>query len=290
MTRAHSAEARHPLISVGVPICNEEQFLVESLEALLGQTYPNLELLISDNASTDNSARICADFAAQYDNVHFHRFDTNRGAIANFRKVLDYAHGEYFMWASGHDLWQPNYIEACYEMMQRRPEAVVAFGSTNWIDAKGEPHSKQSGWTDTRGMHPIARYMAIFWGNMNPVLGLMRTGALRGCGFVDAAGADLVVLTQLALLGDFVHADDTSWSRREFREEQGYADKMKRYQSVQYGLGRSRLVRVFPLARLPIELLRAVITSPISLAQKLLLLPLLAVNMPIKYVTDKWLR
>jgi glycosyltransferase involved in cell wall biosynthesis len=290
MTRADPAEARHPLISIGVPICNEEQFLIESLEALLGQTYPNLELLISDNASTDNSARICADFAARYDNVYFHRFDTNQGAIANFRKVLDDANGDYFMWASGHDLWQPNYIEACYEMMQRWPQAVVAFGSTNWVGTSGEPHSTQSGWTDTRGMHPIARYMAIYWGNMNPILGLTRTDALRGCGLVDSAGADLVVLTQLALLGDFVHADATSWSRREFREEQAYADKLKRYQSDQYGLDRSRLGRLFPLARLPIELLRAVVASPISLGQKLLLLPLLAVNLPIKYVTDKWLR
>ena len=290
MTRSNAAGTRPPLISIGMPIYNEEQFLAESLDALLSQTYPNLEILISDNASTDDSARICTDFAARYENVRFHRFDANQGAIANFRKVLDDANGEYFMWASGHDLWQPNYIQACYEMMQRRPEAVVAFGSTNWVDAQGEPHSKQSGWIDTRGMHPVARYMAIYWGNMNPILGLIRTSALRDCRLVETAGSDLVVLTQLALMGDFVHAVETSWSRREFREEKAYATRLKRYQSENYALDRSRLGRLFPLARLPVELLRTALASRVSIAQKLLLLPMLAINLPVKYVTDKWFR
>jgi glycosyltransferase involved in cell wall biosynthesis len=273
-----------------MPICNEERFLAQSLDSLLCQTYPNLELLISDNGSTDDTARICAEFAARHGNLHLHRFETNQGAIANFKKVLDDAKGDYFMWASGHDLWSPDYIQACYDVMQNRRGSVVAFGSTNWIDADGRPHSKQSGWTDTRGMHAIARYMAVYWGNMNPILGLIRTSDLRDCRFVETAGADLVILTQLALTGDFLHADATSWSRREFRKESAYTDKLKRYQSKYYGLDKSLLGRLFPLARLPFELLRVVIASPLSVVQRLLLLSLLAVNLPVKYVADKWLR
>lgn len=281
---------RPPLISIGMPIYNEEQFLARSLESLLSQSYPNLELLISDNASTDESARICAEFAAGHENVHYYRFDSNQGAIVNFKAVLDRAKGEYFMWASGHDLWSEDYIQRCYKAMQSRPGSVLAFGSTNWIDAQGKPHSRHSGWTDTGGMHAIARYMAVYWGNMNPILGLIRTSALRDCRLVATTGTDLVILTQLALAGDFVHADRTSWSRREFRDEAAYADKLKRYKSQHYGLEQSQLGRIFPLARLPFELLRVVLASRISVAQKFLLLLLLATNLPVKYVADRWFR
>lgn len=290
MIDSDASDDLFPLISIGMPIYNEARFLAESLESLLGQSYPNLELVISDNASTDESAQICADVAGRHDNVHFHRLDENLGAVANFRKVLDQARGDYFMWAAGHDVWSRDYIQRCYEAMQRRPESVLAFGSTDWIDSDGNPHDRQSGWIDTRGMHPVARYMAVYWGNMNPILGLIRTSALRECRFVETTGMDLVILTQLALLGDFVHADNTSWSRREFREEAAYADKLKRYQSENYGLDQSRLGRLFPLARLPVELLRVVISSRITLPQKMLLLPLLFVNLPVKYATDKWFR
>ena len=290
MTRPDLDAVRPPLISIGMPIYNEERFLADSLESLLCQSYPNLELVISDNASTDNSARICAEFAARHDNIRFSRFDSNQGAIDNFNAVLDRARGEYFMWASGHDLWSVDYIERCYELLQGQPESVLAFGSTNWIDARGNPYPRHSGWTDTRGMHAIARYMAVYWGNMNPVLGLIRINELRACRLVKTAGADLVILTQLALMGDLVHADKTNWSRREFREEADYSDKLKRYKSQHYGLEQSRLGRIFPLARLPFELVRVVLGSRVSLGQKMLLMPLLFVNLPVKYVTDRWLR
>jgi glycosyltransferase involved in cell wall biosynthesis len=290
MIDSDSATQRFPLISVGMPIHNEERFLAESLESLLSQSYPNLEILISDNASTDGSARICGDFADRNDNILVHRFDTNQGAVANFRNVLDRAQGDYFMWASGHDLWSPDYIQRCFEAIRDRPDSVLAFGSTSWVDDQGRPHRKESGWTDTRGMHAIARYMVVYWGNMNPVLGLIRTSALRDCKFRETAGADLVILTQLALAGDFVHADKTSWSRREFREETDYSDKLKRYKSQHYGLDRSRLGRLFPLARLPLELLRVVFACRLPVVQKFLLSTLLIVNLPVKYVTDKWFR
>lgn len=290
MTRPDLDRAQPPLISVGMPIYNEERFLADSLESLLGQSYPNLEILISDNASTDDSARICADFAARHDNVNFWRCDTNQGAIDNFRAVLNRAKGEYFMWASGHDLWGTDYIQMCYEVLQCQPGSVLAFGSTNWIDAQGEPYPRHSGWSDTRGMHAIARYMTVYWGNMNPVLGLIRISDLRDCPLLKTTGADLVILTQLALTGSFVHADRTSWSRREFREKEDYNDKLKRYKSQNYGLEQSRLGQIFPLARLPFELVRVVLRSQLSLGQKVLLLPLLLVNLPVKYITDKWFR
>lgn len=287
MSTTDEDEQELPLISIGMPICNEAGFLEQSLQALLGQTYPRLELLVSDNASDDGSLEICRRYAEQFEHIRLFHFDENQGAIANFKRVLDEAQGDYFMWASGHDLWQENYIESCFEKLRSRPEAVLAFGSTNWIDADGESYDKQTGWSDTRGLHAIARYMTIYWGNMNPILGLIRTGSLRECSIVKTVGMDLIILTQLALVGEFIHADQTSWSRREFRQEIQYADKLKRYQSQSYSLDRSWLGRLFPLARLPVALLAVVVRSRLSIFQRLLLVLLLLFSFPVKYLTDR---
>lgn len=55
----------HPRLSIGLPVYNGEEYLAESLDALLGQTYENFELVISDNASTDGTRDICRRYAAQ---------------------------------------------------------------------------------------------------------------------------------------------------------------------------------------------------------------------------------
>jgi len=272
------------LVSVGMPIFNEERFLVESLEAILKQDYPAFEIIIADNASTDDTWKICNRFAADHASIRLVRMPVNVGAAANFQKVLDLAQGEFFMWASGHDLWAPNFISSCVRVLEANPDAVVAFGCSQWVDADGNPMGKASGWTDTRGMSTVARFMSVFWGNMHPILGVMRMRALRRIHRIrKMVGADLIVLSELVLQGDFVHAADTHWSRREFRHERSHDDKLKRYASSEYGLAASGLGRLFPLLQLPVGLARVVIGADIRFADKVFILLLLLPGMPIRY-------
>ena len=56
-----------PLVSIGMPVCNEGRFIKESLDALVHQDYTNIELIISDNASNDDTGEICRQYAEQYD-------------------------------------------------------------------------------------------------------------------------------------------------------------------------------------------------------------------------------
>ena len=276
-----------PLITVGMPIRNEAAFLTLALQSLLAQDYPRFEIIISDNASDDGTAEICHGFCRDHPNVHYERQADNLGAAANFEHVLRQARGEYFIWASGHDLWAPDYLSACVRRLQDNPSGVVAFGTTSWIDSSGQPHARQSGWCDTRGMHRIARYCAIFWGNMNPVISVIRTSALQSCRMEAMVGLDLVILLKLALMGDFLHATDTHWYRREFRNETAYGEKLKRYRSADYGLARSWLGRLFPLARLPLRILGDLYGAAIPLGEKLLLSLILLTSLPVKYLADR---
>lgn len=270
-----------------MPVSNEGRFLRASLDALVAQGHPNLELILSDNASSDDTGSIAREYAERFEWIRYHRFDEDQGVMANFRFVLDEARGEYFMWAAGHDLWSSDYIEGCVAALEGRPEAVLAFGSSRWIDDVGEPLERWTGWSDTRAMEVVARYFTVLWGNMHPIYGVMRTAALRRCPLVNAVGADLVVLAGLALKGEFLHVVDALWSRREFRAEASYADKLKRYRRAEFAMARSLFSKLFPLARLPLELIKGVVGADLPWKKRMAILLLLLPSLPVRYLSGK---
>jgi glycosyltransferase involved in cell wall biosynthesis len=279
-----SDRADYPLVSIGVPVYNEARFLDASLASLRRQDYPNLEIVVADNASSDGTLAICERHAAEDPRIRIERSAVNRGALANFHRALELAQGTYFMWAAGHDLWTPNLVSECVALLQTNDGACIAFGCSRWIGIEGELLPRTSGWSDTRGMAPIARFFTIFWGNMHPVLGLMRAAQLRACPpMPNITGGDLVLLSDLALRGDFVHATQATWSRREFRSETRYEDKLQRYASTSTGIARSRLQRMFPLLQLPIALMRVVVRSSLPRIDKLAVLIALVAAFPLRY-------
>jgi glycosyltransferase involved in cell wall biosynthesis len=278
----------YPLVSIGMPIYNEAKFIETSIKSILSQDYPNLEIIISDNASTDGTLAICQRLVGKQGNVCIHGFPTNRGAAENFRYVLNAANGKYFMWASGHDLWESNLVSENVALLETVPTAVVAFGSSVWIDENGQQLQKFFGYTDSRGMNSIARFFTVFWGNMHPILGIIRKSALdKARPLVSTVGADLILLSQLVLQGDFVHARYVQWQRREFRHESSHAEKLKRYRNSEYKLTRSTIDSYFPLFRLPIELARNVIDSNLRTVDKIATLLALIVSLPIRYLAGK---
>ena len=272
-----------PLVSIGMPVYNEGRFIKESLDALVHQDYTNIELIISDNASNDDTGEICRQYAEQYDWIQCHRFNVNTGPVSNFQIVLEKASGKYFMWAAGHDLWTSNYISACVDLLESRPNTVVASGISNWIDEHGAVCDLEYGWVDTRGMDVIARYFTVLWGNMHPIYGLHRRSVLLEIPMTSVVGTDLIVLTQMALKGDFVNAVDATWSRREFRTEETYKDKINRYKSSDYMLTVSWIDKLFPLIKLPVELGKGVLKANLPLSVRMAIFILLIASFPIKY-------
>ncbi len=277
-----------PRISIGLPVYNEERFIDASLRSLREQDYPNVDILICDNASTDSTLSICERHAAEDSRIRIDRAPSNRGAVANFRRAFDLARGKYFMWASGHDLWSPNLLSECASQLNQNEGACIAFACSRWIDADGAQMMRASGWTDTRGMLPAARGFTILWGNMHPILGLIRTESLRSCQpMQNLVGGDLVLLMELALRGDLVHAPKASWSRREFRTETRYEDKLQRYISIETNIVRSPMQRMFPLLQLPSALIRVVWRSGLPLSDRMMMLLALAASLPLRYQTGR---
>lgn len=277
-----------PLVSIGVFLYNEGRFIRDTLASLLAQDYAKLEIVISDNCSTDDTDAICRDLVAGDQRVRYERQERNIGAAANSIHVLERATGKYFMWASGHDLWSPNLVSTCVAALETHPDAALSYASSSWIDEQGQPLGRESGWYDTRGTDTIVRFFMAFWGNLHPVLGLIRTAYLRELPRIHAcAGSDQIVLAELALKGDFIHVSGASWWRRQPRRKESHRDRMKRYTSNDFGLAASWLDRRLPLLRLPLEQMRAVARSRLSFAEKSAILIALPPTFVVRYLAGR---
>lgn len=123
-----------PLVSIGVPVYNGEKYLRRALDSLLAQNYPKIELIVSDNASTDNTQAICREYAAVDSRLCYYRNEANIGMLSNFAKVLRLAGGAYFMWAAADDYWAPDFVLTMINELERHPEAGVAMSAVDLVD------------------------------------------------------------------------------------------------------------------------------------------------------------
>lgn len=260
-----------PLVTVGMFVHNEDDFIRDSITSILDQDYDNVEFIIADNASSDGTSEVCAELSAGNDRIDYVRHPQNIGAAENSTFVLERARGRYFMWASGHDLWSTDLISSCVESLERHPQAALAVGKSDWIDADGGALAEASGYYDTRGLPAVARFFFAFWGNLHPVLGVIRMDCLRAIPKIHAcAGSDQIVLADLALQGDFLFVPRTSWSRRQPRKPETHRAKLERYRSAEFGLTGHWIDRRLPLLRLPLEIVRAIWrTEALSAVEKL---------------------
>ncbi|MFM1896557.1 MAG: hypothetical protein RLZZ385_1631 [Pseudomonadota bacterium] len=119
-----------------MPVFNEEHYLRHALESLLGQTFEDFELIISDNASTDGTATICAMYAQRDSRIRVVRQPENIGAVANFQLVLEQAQGEYFMWAAADDLWSKSWLEELLAIAHQT--GCPAMGTVRQMDVDGK--------------------------------------------------------------------------------------------------------------------------------------------------------
>lgn len=277
-----------PLVSIGLPVYNEAGFIEHSLLALLDQDYPNLEIIISDNGSSDETNEIVEKLCSTDKRAQLHHFDENQGANANFRFVLKRATGKYFMWASGHDLWSSNLVSECVNLLEAHPDATIAFGTPEWVDIQGSRLEQQTGWADTRGLDPVGKFMSVLWGSMNPILGVIRKDALPDMGtFYGGVGADLSLLLTLILKGDFIHAQTAKFIRRQPRAKESYSQKLSRYKSNDVRITDTFFSKMFPLLRLPYEIFRTVFKSRLNPGIKLAIIILLIPALPIRYIMGR---
>jgi len=121
---------KKPLVSVGIPTFDRPDGLKRTLDCIAGQTYENLEIIVSDNCSNNTDVqRVLQTFQQNDNRVKYFIQPENKGAAYNFQFVLDQATGDYFMWAADDDWWDVRFVEKAVVALEENPSAVACWSN-----------------------------------------------------------------------------------------------------------------------------------------------------------------
>ena len=222
-----------PRVSIGMPVYNGAQFLRETLDAIVSQTFRDFELIISDNASTDETQAICQAYAARDPRIRYYRNEQNLGAARNYNRVFELATGEYFKWAAHDDLFGPQFLEQCVELLDRYASVILCYAQSAVIDEHGRNLGHDPVDLNLRSPRPHQRYAAYHQRfrahrNCNPVFGLIRAHVLRLTPLIgNYVASDEVLLGELALRGEFYELPETLFFRRDHSQTSVRTHKLR---------------------------------------------------------------
>jgi glycosyltransferase involved in cell wall biosynthesis len=204
-----------PRLSVGLPVYNGEKYLGQSIESLLGQSYEDFELIISDNASTDGTADICRRYGKQDPRIRYIRQPRNIGLSPNHNFVVSQSRGKYFKWAAADDLYGRDLLKRCVDALDEYADVVLAHSWEAVIDdaetvtqAMDYPLATDSPRAPERFKGILFGYSGLFESSDPAVPGLVRVdnrGFLRSCDIYGVSRT--AVLRNVAPLGSYHHAD-----------------------------------------------------------------------------------
>jgi len=264
---------QNPLVSVGLPVRDGADYLPQALESLLGQNFGDFELIISDNASQDETPQICSDFAARDPRIRLHRFAENVGAARNYNQVFHLARGEFFKWAAHDDVCLPSFLERCLEAFSRAPGTVLVYPRSELINAAGTVTGLDVSGLSLSHTRPHVRLRSFFQKVRlaNPVFGLIRSNALRQTRLIDAyVSSDIVLLAELLMLGEFHEVGEILFRRRLHRKRsldanRSYSDLLAWFDPAK----REQRQWISVPMRLSWECTRSTIRMPLSLPDRL---------------------
>lgn len=265
----------NPRVTIGLPVRNGARYVREAIDSILAQTYGDFELLISDNASTDETSDICRSYAARDARIRYTRHARDIGVTLNFNALVARSAAPYFKWASSDDVIAPELLAQCVTVLDTDPSVVLVHSRTQSIGPKGEAIACEDPGLRLMEARPTERLGGLFerLQYCNAQYGVMRTDTLRRTPlFGDFVGSDICLLAELALHGKFEEVPERLLFRR-FHEEAASnlapADLMEHY-----GVQRGRLVLYF--WRHLWDNLGAVSRAPIGIAEKQRALRLIA--------------
>lgn len=245
-----------PLVSIGVPTYNGEKRIGSTLTAILNQRYPNLEVIISDNCSSDQTEAVCIKIAKANQAIHYFRQTKNIGIIANFEFVLSKARGDFFMWVADDDELESGILRRYVDFMISHPGYALVSGEIRyWADNNPVFDEKNFGIEHASSYVRVIRYYAkvkhgaIFYG-------LMPSSVAKQITLKNRMGEDWHVVAKIAYLGKIKMLDCTGYHKR----LNGSSKTLKQYAKM---IGAPWFSANFPHAQIAIDAFLEIIRSPV---------------------------
>ena len=146
-----------PLVSIGCPVYNGANHIGSLLECLLGQTYGDIEIIISDNKSTDDTLDICEAYARQDTRIRICRSTKNKGALWNYENSFALSSGKYFMWACVGDEYDKEFVAVCARALIDDETIVLSGSAVCAVSESGATTIAVDPGVQTVGMEPVVR-------------------------------------------------------------------------------------------------------------------------------------
>ena len=208
-----TAENKFPLVTVGIPTYNRVIGLERTLQCIIDQTYTNLEIIISDNCSTDPSVlALLKKYQLLDKRVKFYVQEKNLTIIPNFQFLLDKAAGDYFMWAADDDHWDTNFIEVCVNGMLANKGVALCMTDLKIVDTAGnaKPSKLNRGFMQDNLFVRNFNFVKSTGENKYFFCGLYKTALVKNIPFNNDWGGDHMFIFETLSKGKFLYLEGQS--------------------------------------------------------------------------------
>lgn len=208
-----------PPVSVGIPTFDRAATLERAVRSLLAQTHTNLDIIISDNASSDDTETLCRTLAMQDARVRYIRQDQQIGPTANFNAVFEAMRSPFAMVLADDDWVEPDYVERCLFALQQQPDCVAVSGRGRYW--RGETMLTRQGLDLQLPQREGTERARAFWrvvgdgeGESSTFFGVMRAEVLRrATPMPNVLGGDMLVTARVVFQGCVCTLDDVYLNR-----------------------------------------------------------------------------
>lgn len=213
-------EDRDVLVSIGMPTRNRSRYIREALDSLVAQTYKNFELVISDNASSDDTQAVCEEYARKDRRIRYVRQTELVDVMSNWNAVRAQAKGAYFMWAADDDKWAHDFLERCIAVFRKNPELAMVASGFEEFDDRGRKMSYDPAryFPSERGLYERLRQFILFYnddGKANLLYGLWNCDKVKGNALGKLYwGIDINFVFRSLASGPFGFVDATLFFKR----------------------------------------------------------------------------
>lgn len=259
---SESNNPSEPLVSVCIPTYNRAQKLQRAVDALLSSTYRNLEIIISDNASSDDTENVCLALEKLDSRIKYYRHPENRGPTANFEFARSQATGKYFLWHGDDDYLDSKYICDCINELERDASLVLVSGVAAYQDKWGII-SRNITTSKINYKSPIVRVAKYLWAVTDNSIfcGIYRRAPTNKCNMPNCLAGDWIWVCEVLMVGkskmlDHIyvhrsHGDTTSSSIKKIAETIGAQKWHKNFPNIALSLNVARHISNFSISKNP---------------------------------------
>ena len=235
----------------------------------------NFELIISDNASTDQTGSICQSYADRDARIRYVRSESNCGASPNHKRVFEMASGEYFKWAAHDDECLPTFLSRCMDVFGRAPQSLVlVYPQALIIDEEGRAIQEYRVSIESKASRSYRRLARVVSNVVlgTPVYGVIRANALKQTRLIDAFfSSDYILFAELAMLGEIWELPELLLRKRFHPARSMAANKTAYDNEVWLNPQRPRHMRLLsPCHKLALEYLRSAWRLPLSPCERVI--------------------